>query len=301
MLLKTDELCHTLAQILKKEHRFLQKISERGIFSLSKSTLQYLCGKAIYAGGESIFGPSYIWHWKGAENRSAAKPLLFSYGDEQNEKHYLYTDVVTVSQDDDLLIQIQAMLQNLHPHKKLVATLLTCTKKQAEVWMEKWTDKIGSILIPYKELVQISAENDENTAQVWMVCWQDATPKETADIHANAENAMEDAIKDMYFESMMLVLKRIISLRTNLEETALNAHTKLATIFKMVFAREQGVPLDEVYDPEAMAGFTDSQLATHNFITDMQKTFNIAFSEEEVSNIASIKDLAGIIIHKKSM
>ncbi|MGZ5243194.1 MAG: hypothetical protein ACXWDO_06360 [Bacteroidia bacterium] len=298
MSIKTDDLCQALVQTLQKEHQFLRKISDQGIFSLPKSTLQYICGKAVFTAGEGIFGAQPIWVIKSAENKNSLKPLFFSYKDHLQEKHFLYIDVISVSQDDDLLVQIQPMLQNVHPHKKLVAIILKCTFKQVEVWVEKWTDKIGSILRPYKNPMEISTADDDE--QIWMVCWQDAIPKETADIHANADIAMEDAIKDMYYESMLLVLKRIISLRTNLDENGLNAQTRLATIFKMVFAKEQGVSLEEVYDPEAMAGLTDSQLATHNFINDMEKAFNVDFSDDEIENIVSIKDLVGIIIHKKS-
>ncbi len=298
MPIKTDEFCQILAQTLTHEHRFLLNIHQKGIFSIPKSTLQYICGKAIAQAGKQVFEAEPKWIMSTGENKPADKPLVFSYYTQDREKHFLYTDIVPISQDDDLMLQIQPMLQNLQPHKKLVVIILQCTKKQVEVWIEKWTDKIGSILIPYNKAIPVS--QDEDAEPVWMIAWQDAIAKETADVHFNADVAMEHAISDMYFESMMLVLKRIISLRTNLDEASLTALTKISTIFKMVFAKEQGVSLDEVYDPEAMAGFTDSELAANNFINDMQKTFHINLNDNEITGILTIKDLAGIIIHKKS-
>ncbi|RYD83555.1 MAG: hypothetical protein EOP53_00510 [Sphingobacteriales bacterium] len=295
--MQVDAFCQTVAAALEKEHQFLLQINKEGIFSLPKITLQYLCGKAVFENRKAVFGSENVnLIWKADRAANTEKPVSFSY-EKAAEKHYIFTDIILASQDDDLLVNLQNMLKSLQPHKKLAFVILKCTEKQVEVWQEKWQEKIGSILIPAAKPLAIKTGDENN---IWLTVWQDAAPVETADIHTNVDLALGDAVKDMYFESMMLVMKRIVSLRTNLDEDIINAHTKISTIFKMVFAKEQGVGLEEVYDPEAMAGFTDSQLAASNFITDMQKAFNVDFNAQEIENIATVRDLVGIIIYKKS-
>lgn len=293
--MQTDAFCQTIAQALEKEHRFLLSVSADSIFSLPKTTLQYLCGKAVYNNREKIFGNNKVeWVWNSQAAGNIHKPVVFKVSDGE---HYLVTDFICLDQDDDLLVNMQAILQSLQQHKKLAAVIIRATQKQAEVWIEKWQDKIGSILKPCSKPVLMNGPDEKN---IWLTIWQDAAPAETADVHNNVDNALEEAVRDMYFESMMHVMKRIVSLRTNLDENIINAQTEITTIFKMVFAKEQGVGLDDVYDPEAFAGLKDSQLAAGNFVNDMQKAFNVNFNNEEIASISTIKDLVGIIIHKKT-
>jgi acyl carrier protein len=113
------------------------------------------------------------------------------------------------------------------------------------------------------------------------------------------EEAMIHAVTDMEYESMLQVLKRILALRTHLDERGMSAEMPLQLIFKMAFAREQGIDVEEVYDPIAFADLTDSQLATNNFIVDMQRSFHIAFSEDETLSIKTIKDLVKVIVAKR--
>jgi hypothetical protein len=105
------------------------------------------------------------------------------------------------------------------------------------------------------------------------------------------EEAMINAITDMEYESMLQVIKRILALRTHLEERGMSAEMSLQLIFKMAFAREQGISLEEVYDPIAFGDLTDTELAAKNFVDDMQRSFRIGFSEDEVADIKTIKEL----------
>jgi hypothetical protein len=113
------------------------------------------------------------------------------------------------------------------------------------------------------------------------------------------EEAMINAITDMEYESMLQVIKRILALRTHLEERGMSAEMSLQLIFKMAFAREQGISLEEVYDPIAFGDLTDTELAAKNFVDDMQRSFRIGFSEDEVADIKTIKDLVSAIINKR--
>jgi hypothetical protein len=113
------------------------------------------------------------------------------------------------------------------------------------------------------------------------------------------EEAMINAVTDMEYEGLVQVVKRILALRTHLEEKGMSAEMTLQLIFKMAFAREQGIPIDEVYDPIAFGNLTDTGLAAKNFIDDMQRSFRIEFSDEETDSIKTIKDLATGIIAKR--
>jgi hypothetical protein len=113
------------------------------------------------------------------------------------------------------------------------------------------------------------------------------------------KKALKQATHNMALENMISVLKKIISLRTNLSEELIQPEHSLALLCKMSFAGEQGVKLEEVYDPEVFNGFTDSELATLNLLEDMQKTFNVAFDHQEKQNVKTLNDLAGMLVHKK--
>lgn len=110
---------------------------------------------------------------------------------------------------------------------------------------------------------------------------------------------MINAVTDMEYEGMLQVMKRILALRTHLEERGMSEEMTLQLIFKMAFAREQGIPLEEVYDPIAFGNYTDTELAAKNFIDDMQRSFRVEFSDDETASIKTIRDLVAGIIEKK--
>jgi hypothetical protein len=113
------------------------------------------------------------------------------------------------------------------------------------------------------------------------------------------EDAMINAVTDMEYEGTLQVMKRILGLRTHLDERGMSAEMPLQLIFKMAFAREQGIDVEEVYDPIAFADLTDSQLAANNFVADMQRSFHLDFTDDETSGIRTIKDLVKTIVAKR--
>jgi hypothetical protein len=115
---------------------------------------------------------------------------------------------------------------------------------------------------------------------------------------ADYHTALEEAVHNMRYENMLAVLKRIINLRTHLPEEKLDESLSLNTIFKLAFSIEQGVNIDEVYDPEAFNGLTDTQLAARNLVDDIQKTFAVQLSVIELSGILTLKDLAHTLAQK---
>jgi hypothetical protein len=126
------------------------------------------------------------------------------------------------------------------------------------------------------------------------------TPTEEKKTKTDMHTALAAAIQSMQYESMLNTLKHIIKLRTHLPEEKIDENMALNIIFKMAFSMEQGVSIDEVYDPEAFNGLTDTQLAAKNLVSDIQKTFSIQLSTPEINSVHSLSDLARLLSVKSA-
>jgi hypothetical protein len=297
-MLSLQYLVHACHDFFQNECSALDKPGA-GIKSLSENAIASAVARQILRYKDNIFHYETGW-----EHNAGAKRLRFHYSAQPDKEEFV-----------DLQIKKAALNENLGPFisenyiagaeekvRRFALILIEGDEKDQRAWAERWINEFATDIKPvYTSCYRYKTSNTVNNTCSWMVLWElpvkmanDATPK-------NISGALYDAVRYMHYENMVNILRKVISLRINVEEDLIQPDTDLSTLYKMSFAREQGVPLDEVYDPEAMKGLTDSQLATNNLLNDMQKTFGVDFDPADFQKINTIKDLARTIVAKKTM
>jgi hypothetical protein len=297
-MITLEKLPEIVFDAIRNENRLL---FPNHILSLPETALSTLIGAKILAEKDKIFsGPRASWELGYDLRRPAANSLLFVQKIADFDDELLIVACKTIGPEENL----NGYLEKVMPHARHTSKLVLCLLLKAdaathEKWVEKWVNAYAGQLSTLGVPVQLVLNGHEEE-RLWLHLWQAQPMREEAGSHKILE-ALTDAVANMSYENMLFVLKKIISLRTDMQESQLVPELMLSTLFKMVFAREQGVPLQEVYDPIAFGGYTDSQLAARNLLDDMQKTFNVDFAIEESITIRTIGDLANAILEKKAV
>lgn len=270
-----------------------------GIHRLSENTLAAGIARQILRYTDNIFHHKTAW-----QHDTLAKKLRFHYAVQPDKEEFVDLHVKKVALNENIASFIQDCytVSGEGKIRSFALILVEGNEKDQRAWADRWINEFATDIKPvYTSCYRLKSSSTGDQACSWMVLWE--LPVRTADeaIPKNISGALYDAVRYMHCENMVNILRKVISLRINVEEELIQPETDLSTLYKMSFAKEQGVPLDQVYDPEAMEGFTDSQLATNNLLNDMQKTFGVDFDPVDFQKINTIKDLAKTIVAKKKL
>lgn len=271
----------------------------KGFSSLPENAVASGIVRQILRYKQQIFQYQTSW-LHDAEN----KRLRFQYSPQPDKDEYV-----------DLQIRKTALNENLSPFiseryvasaeekiRRFALFLLEANEKDQRAWADRWINEFAIDIKPvYTSCYKIKSNKSDESLCSWMVLWELPVKVSEGNEPKNISGALYDAVRYMHYENMVNILRKVISLRINVEEEKIQPETDLPTLYKMSFAKEQGVPVDQVYDPIAMQGLTDSQLAANNLLNDMQKTFGVDFDPVDFHKINTIKDLAEIIVAKKTV
>jgi hypothetical protein len=230
------------------------------------------------------------------------KRIRFQYSPQPEKEEFVDLQVRKIALNENLspFISEKYMASADEKIRRFAVLLIEANEKDQHAWADRWINEFATDIKPVHTACYRIKSSAEPVCS-WMVLWE--LPVKISDDNQpkNISGALYDAVRYMHYENMVNVLRKVISLRINVEEEKIQPETELPTLYKMSFAKEQGVPLDQVYDPIAMQGLTDSQLAANNLLNDMQKTFGVDFDPGDFHKINTIKDLAEIIVAKKTV
>lgn len=297
-MISLQYLVHACHDFFQNECSLLDKPGS-GFSRLPESAVSYGLARQIIRYNENIFQNKMTWVQSADD-----KKLRFQYRMHGAKEEYVDLEVKKISLEDNLspFIQEKYVADQGEKIRRFALILLEGNEQEQKDWSDKWMKDFATEIKPvYTANYRLKSAPSSEKKYSWMMLWELPVKINEDSMPKNITGALYDAVRYMHYENMVNVLRKVIALRINVEEELIQPETSLFTLYKMSFAKEQGVPLEQVYDPEAMQGLTDSQLATNNLLTDMQKTFGVDFEAEEVNKINTLKDLARIIVAKKTM